>query len=29
MMLAALAIVLVPYALWSAWRTNREARSRG
>ena len=29
MMLAALAIVLVPYALWSAWRTNREARARG
>jgi glucose/mannose transport system permease protein len=23
--LAALAIVLVPYALWSAWRTRREA----
>jgi glucose/mannose transport system permease protein len=26
MMLAALAIVLVPYALWSVWRANRSAR---
>ena len=25
MMLAALAVVLVPYALWTAWRTRREA----
>src|SRR6202167_5158674 len=28
MMLAALAVVLVPYALWSVWRSNRE-RARG
>ena len=25
MILAALALVLVPYALWSAWRRGREA----
>jgi len=25
MMLAALAVVLVPYGLWTAWRTRREA----
>lgn len=29
MMLAALAVVLVPYSLWSVWRSNREARARG
>jgi len=29
MMLAALAIVLVPYALWSVWRDNRSARAHG
>ena len=29
MMLAALAVVLVPYALWSVWRTNRGARGHG
>ena len=25
MMLAALAVVLVPYALWTVWRSRREA----
>jgi hypothetical protein len=29
MMLAALAVVLVPYALWMTWRRNREARALG
>jgi glucose/mannose transport system permease protein len=29
MMLAALAVVLVPYALWSVWRNRREAEARG
>ena len=29
MMLAALALVLVPYALWSVWRSNRGARGHG
>ena len=29
MMLLALAVVLVPYALWSVWRTNRGARGHG
>ena len=29
MMLAALAVVLVPYALWLTWRRNREARALG
>lgn len=29
MMLAALAVVLVPYALWITWRRNREARALG
>jgi glucose/mannose transport system permease protein len=29
MMLAALAVVLVPYALWMTWRRNREARAIG
>ena len=29
MMLAALAVVLVPYALWSAWRANRGGRQHG
>ena len=29
MMLAALAIVLVPYALWSVWRANRGGRGHG
>ena len=27
MILCALAVVLVPYALWSSWRTSREARN--
>ena len=29
MMLAALAVVLVPYALWTVWRNRREAAARG
>ena len=29
MMLAALAVVLVPYAFWAAWRARREAAARG
>jgi glucose/mannose transport system permease protein len=29
MMLLALAVVLVPYAIWSAWRTNQGARGHG
>ncbi len=29
MMLAALAVVLVPYALWIVWRQRREARAHG
>jgi glucose/mannose transport system permease protein len=29
MMLAALAVVLVPYALWTAWRSKREAAAHG
>lgn len=29
MMLAALAVVLVPYSLWSVWRANRGGRSHG
>ena len=29
MMLAALAVVLVPYALWTIWRNRREAAAHG